>query len=623
DAFVLASGCEGCAGWAPSSVWRIDDKPAEAYVEDEVSVHANSQDPDALVNEAYESTARYAKSSARGRLGKFSVRDGHYLVPDSTTLHFANGTRSTKRNLAVLNEGANFNWTAIRSGKDLGELMRRYAAAAAEQFVKDTAVGGSDRAASASAAAAAAGKMKGLFRKRDGGDDEDEDEDEDGDEWSVPDEDELPPITPWDYYPYPYEMHRTGRYMTAYFLNSTSSGGEDEDEDDDLAAETGVVAINGFAPAVGETDAQDLVEYFRALQKYMEEFVARGRKKLVLDLRANGGGSPYLALYTFQMLFGGVEPYTGVHFRATEGLDFIGRNLWSEEYLGEYGNALAGSRILLAGNDANGTAYDGWDDLFGPVIKGEFSKSRQTREVGRAYNDQLQAYIDEIQEAAGEEKGSTTVEDYTDVVPEGYFEPEDVIVLTDGICASACPIFVNFLTYTMGVRTIAIGGRARETPMQSRGGTRGGIVNYYNTWAADINLAKNVTHEDIPKGLPSTEGSPLAIAAFRLNGENMYPPPPDDEDEVLGSPLQFRYEAANCRMFYTAETATNPVKLWKAVMGIAFEGDKKCVKGSTVNQDGSIGDEVPRFTEDVLSTAKWAELPGGIASAKENVKNRK
>jgi hypothetical protein len=56
------------------------------------------------------------------------------------------------------------------------------------------------------------------------------------------------------------------------------------------------------------------------------------------------------------------------------------------------------------------------------------------------------------------------------------FQVENVVILTDGICASACSIFAEYMTRQAGVKTIVMGGRPVIGPMQAIGGTKGSLA---------------------------------------------------------------------------------------------------------------------------------------------------
>jgi hypothetical protein len=81
--------------------------------------------------------------------------------------------------------------------------------------------------------------------------------------------------------------------------------------------------------------------------------------------------------------------------------------------------------------------------------------------------------------------------------------------------------------------------------------------------------------------------------------------------DPLGSvPLQFRYEAANCRLFYTWDMARDITAVWKAAAGVAWEG-AKCVPGSTTNADGTMG-SVPEYSKKVEDQYGVGKGPGSL-----------
>jgi hypothetical protein len=44
---------------------------------------------------------------------------------------------------------------------------------------------------------------------------------------------------------------------------------------------------------------------------------------------------------------------------------------------------------------------------------------------------------------------------------------ENIVILTDGACSSACSKFVGLMTRMGGVKTVAVGGRPEGGPMQA------------------------------------------------------------------------------------------------------------------------------------------------------------
>ncbi len=51
----------------------------------------------------------------------------------------------------------------------------------------------------------------------------------------------------------------------------------------------------------------------------------------------------------------------------------------------------------------------------------------------------------------------------------GQYAPEDIIILTDGLCGSTCSLFMEMMHHEAGVRTVVAGGRPSYGTMQAPG----------------------------------------------------------------------------------------------------------------------------------------------------------
>lgn len=138
-----------------------------------------------------------------------------------------------------------------------------------------------------------------------------------------------------------------------------------------------------------------------------------------------------------------------------------------------------------------------------------------------------------------------------------------------------------------GVRTIAFGGRPIKAPMQGVGGVKGGqslSISYINGYIQQANtLISKAANTSSPLLTPSqwkqfNDSSPSMAESYawsgNLNLRNEYDP---DDGET---PLQFVYEAAECRLFYTLENYLQQQTVWQAAAKAMF-GDLGCVEGST------------------------------------------
>lgn len=142
-----------------------------------------------------------------------------------------------------------------------------------------------------------------------------------------------------------------------------------------------------------------------------------------------------------------------------------------------------------------------------------------------------------------------------------------------------------------GVRTIAFGGRPQYGPMQAIGGTRGAQNLAYGGIYSYIDIAHGLIRDSLRNGstalmttdqwaefnksLPVHSNEFPFIFGGGINLRNEYAP----EDDV--TPQQFTYQAADCRLFYTADNWFSQEAIWRSAAQGLFQGGNRCVLGST------------------------------------------
>lgn len=157
------------------------------------------------------------------------------------------------------------------------------------------------------------------------------------------------------------------------------------------------------------------------------------------------------------------------------------------------------------------------------------------------------------------------------------WNPNQIALLTDGLCGSTCALLVEFFTRA-GVRTVVAGGRPEPGPMQAASGNRGAASYAAAVLDDDMEFARNVdAYVDIAANasIPDVRepGMYYRFASFNLR-DQVRP------NETV--PLQFKYEAADCRIYYTIANVYNMTRLWYDVSAAAFNNDSSlCVEGST------------------------------------------
>lgn len=122
-----------------------------------------------------------------------------------------------------------------------------------------------------------------------------------------------------------------------------------------------------------------------------------------------------------------------------------------------------------------------------------------------------------------------------------------------------------------GVRTVAVGGKPDVGAMQVPSGTRGAELYSSADLDSDMENAINI-NTSVKTGLPDRDVDFfITYAGFNLKdsvrkGDNM--------------PLQFTYEAADCRIFYTLNTVYNYQNLWNYVVDAIWRNPSLCIAGS-------------------------------------------
>lgn len=114
------------------------------------------------------------------------------------------------------------------------------------------------------------------------------------------------------------------------------------------------------------------------------------------------------------------------------------------------------------------------------------------------------------------------------------------------------------MTNVYGVRTVVVGGRPESGPMQAVGGSRGAVLYTADDLDVDIdwvngqmdlnnNTANETRYADLRSLYERESGMDNVYASFNLRDQIR------ENDTV---PLQFKYEAANCRIYVSQ---TNPL----------------------------------------------------------------
>ena len=302
---------------------------------------------------------------------------------------------------------------------------------------------------------------------------------------------------------------------------------------------------------------------------------AAGCNRVIVDLQGNTGGNDLLATDTFKQFFPGLDPYDGARMRATDVGNALG-NFYTTYYdTHNFSQSDEPSYEVLSAshwvatdylNAETGQNFTSWADYFGPIAEHDDFFTRVQR-------NNLSSPI------FTQQRAGIVVHGFADRMAASPppFPARDVIVLTDAHCSGACARFVEMMRTEGGARTVVAGGRPDTSPMQTVGGNKGAesYTAYDLDWDSAIAFTLDGSDQSFASGLPLYQDPVdfiLPYAGFNLK---------DALRRGSNIPLQFTYDPADCRIFYTTWTFYNYINLWNYVIDALYRNPSLCVATST------------------------------------------
>ncbi|KAF8848517.1 peptidase S41 family protein-like protein [Acephala macrosclerotiorum] len=552
----------GNLDWTPSPLVSVNGVNAVDYINYIAQTTSPFQDPDAIFNQAFTSLAFSYIPQARGG-NLFQI--GGYLYgfeADSYNYTFANGTVREIGNLAV----TQLDFTGIETGQDLFNLVDlppSEVSTTAAAATSTTATSVSTTAATTTSSTA---------------------------------------VTSLTGYPSPVAIHPDG-YVSGYFLpNSTIA----------------VLVMQSFADAA-ESDPNAELLHQATVKKFLAECKTAGMTKLIIDVQANGGGYVFTGFDVFKQLFPTLEPFGANRVRATPEVNYLGTLFSAAGVYNETFNTVYQFQSSLNVNDKPFTSWNQEDppqEIYGDYF---------TQELRYNFSDIVTDNV-----------GGLNVTGYLSNAnpPPQLFNSDDIVLIYDGTCGSTCAIFAELMKSQGGVRSVAVGGRPQYGPMQGVGGSKGAeVITYSNVVqqvgfvpvAIDILKSKGDTLPTVPDSefIPDTSDSPLGDTSTLGSGGRINLRNNMHMGDNSFTPLQFIYEAANCKLFYTPTDLYNISGLWERVADVAWN-KAKCVQGSSVMSDNTFPPgayDTVAFGPGAYSTVKQLAQPGLLAQRNETLSN--
>ena len=342
---------------------------------------------------------------------------------------------------------------------------------------------------------------------------------------------------------YPYG----GGFLTGYFLKNIS---------------TGVLSIPTF-----DMSDDDVQTFSDTVQKFLNASHAAGMEKILIDLQQNLGGDTLLAVDTFKHFFPANDTFRGSRLRAHPTADVIGNTFTT--YFATNQSANSSVYDVLSASDwvvtdrlnANtGQNFTSWGEFFGPLqYNGDSFTNVERENITSSLFDNEALGID----IYGASIPATNPQ---------LYEPENIIILSDGLCSSACAVFVEMMHHDAGVKTVVVGGLPQTGPMQTASGSRGAEI--YTADNIDDDISDAIYLNATTAGYLPDREEDVWISFMGINLRDQIR---KDQQDI---PVQFLYDAADCRIFYTMETWNDYSSLWTYAMN-AISNPKLCVAGST------------------------------------------
>ncbi|KAL5386598.1 hypothetical protein DPSP01_003966 [Paraphaeosphaeria sporulosa] len=301
-------------------------------------------------------------------------------------------------------------------------------------------------------------------------------------------------------------------------------------------------------------------------QKFLQKAWSEGKTKLIIDLQANGGGTILQGYDLFKQLFPALDPYGGNRFRYNAAVDLIGQAF--SGVVGQSPRDAGLKNITLRSiqasyfdyhtdQTADGKPFESWAQKVGPNTVNEDDYTSISRwnitDVYIPYQSGINI------------TGSSN---------QTRWRSEDIVLLTDGYCASTCSIFAELMTQQGHVKTIALGGRSNANKIQAVGGVKGANIyqwGYIQQYAAQAIHFNETFQTSALKQYTSGE----ALSRSYGNGINVRDAVRLGDDS--GIALQFKYEEADCRLYFTPEMTVSVAAIWKAAADAQWSDPSKCI----------------------------------------------
>lgn len=373
-------------------------------------------------------------------------------------------------------------------------------------------------------------------------------------------------------YPRPNIQHSSSDVELAGYFIQTSVG------------TVGILLCQTYNP----TTVRSSQEFQSVIERYINEAKSRNVAKHVIDVRGNGGGKVFLGYDMYLQFFPSQKPQLQSRYRIHPASDLLGQSISTISFgtrtaTNDYYMTPFNKNYYL---DANLKSYPSWSAMTGAKYNSDTYTNLLRYNLSDPILTSSERYSLGVTMTGYLERSNYTTDP---------FKKEDLIILSDGVCASTCSLFTELMVQQSGVRTLAIGGRPGLGPMQPVGGTKGSLVltaRYLiqlSNYVVDEFAGSTATAREWDQYLPSVP--PINVVEANINFQ-------DNIRKGLerdGVPTQFLNDTASCRMWYQTGDYLNVTNVWVRAAQIAFGGkdgaldEGGCVQGSVTSKQAQSG----------------------------------
>ncbi|TFK20772.1 hypothetical protein FA15DRAFT_673173 [Coprinopsis marcescibilis] len=294
---------------------------------------------------------------------------------------------------------------------------------------------------------------------------------------------------------------------------------------------TGVLALGSFS-------AKNFTQFGQALLDGLGALKEAGAERLVVDVTNNGGGYICIAHWLHRLIIGAKSTTV-----PQAGLDTTTR-------AGPLAKLVTAK--ILAGGDPAGLLY------YNPA-----QWNNATHQPFPADTNWLDPHnkvvVNGREDAFSQRLGQECQPFRWEAPAKGLFEPHNVVIVSNGRCASSCSLFSITMSKEEGVRTVVVGGKADV--QQHYCGIVGGQSTDFSTIDTEI---KSTKLKDHPLSPPDFVTNSIQGITWRLGyGIN-------DPTE----PEEWQDHSADISFPVTKDIVNQPLGIWEAVARVVFKEEE-------------------------------------------------